>query len=172
MLTNSVALASALADIYTNTNISSFYLLTCCKYNSTTSGLNVCLSLSSINRAQMCGSVNNCCPNYRFPSTDYGLRASWTKLNPSSITLWLSTILAMSNLGISSTCQSPTLGTININSSTKRLQVVSNKPWTTMRIWPILNCTLRTTMISWSGPDHPTCLSAFVVYLIFNPYIF
>jgi hypothetical protein len=133
MLTNSVALAGAPADMCTNTNISSFYLLTCRKYDSTASGLNVCLSLSPMNRARMCGSVNNRCPNHRFPSTDYALRALWTKLNPSSITLWLSTMLAMSNLGMSSARQSTTPGTMNINSSTKRLRVVSNKPWTTVR---------------------------------------
>ena len=81
-------------------------------------------------------------------------------------------MLAMSNLGISSARQSPTPGTIIINSSTKRLRVVANKPCTTVRIWPIPNCTLRTTMMSWSGPDQPTCPSAFVVYRIFKPYIF
>jgi hypothetical protein len=134
MLTNSVALAGALADMCTNTNISSFYLLTYCKYDSTISGLNICLSLSSINCARICGSVNKRYPNHRFPSTNYALQVLWTKLNPLSIILWLLTILAISNLGMSSTCQSTTLGTININSSTKRLRVVSNKLWTTMRI--------------------------------------
>jgi hypothetical protein len=29
-----------------------------------------------MNRARMYGLVNNCCPNHRFPSTDYALQAS------------------------------------------------------------------------------------------------
>ena len=59
MLTNSVALAGAPADMCTNTNISSFHLLTCRKYDSTASGLNVRVSLSTMNRARICASVNN-----------------------------------------------------------------------------------------------------------------
>jgi hypothetical protein len=39
------------ADMCTNTNNSSFHLLTCRKYDSTASGLNIWLSLSSMNRA-------------------------------------------------------------------------------------------------------------------------